>query len=344
MLRLQATAGNRAVAGLVEGLRSSRSPVQRQPVIPIQRAPATEVTWTSVTKTDSVGAPAQLPGVPTSFTFAEMMDADPLSSNPGTHTGSKPDGTAAWWPWFQARHNSQAPRGQKIYWVQGHLLNDNLHGPGTPKNLVPLSNTSNTNMETKGERAVKNAITKGEVVHYRVTAVWDRDPADRHRTWGLKADGSGPLVWGEQFAPSSIYWQATLKEEKPPGSGTWVDKGPLSTPEEGWYNTFPDPGHVPSDQLPVVPKSSLAVMVTDVPLSDELQIAGIGFTDGGSIKVEYAFRNVPNQEISFVPGIAGGKLVGKIPAKGLVNLHQIRITDLSTGNWIIKTHSGSPWS
>lgn len=73
-----------------------------------------------------------------------------------------------------------------LYWVQGHLLNDNLHGPGEPDNLVPLSNTSNTNMETSGERAVKKAVEAGKVLHYRVEAVWDKEPADRRRAYGVR--------------------------------------------------------------------------------------------------------------------------------------------------------------
>jgi hypothetical protein len=60
-------------------------------------------------------------------------------------------------------------------------------------------------METSGERAIKEAVLDdGKVVHYRVWADWRRSPSDLHKDYGLLADGSGSLLWGEQFAPVGI--------------------------------------------------------------------------------------------------------------------------------------------
>ena len=57
-----------------------------------------------------------------------------------------------------------------LYWVQGHLLNHNIHGPGVPDNLVPICNTTNTNMEAIIERFAKKLVDQGEVVYYEVNA------------------------------------------------------------------------------------------------------------------------------------------------------------------------------
>lgn len=304
VLHLQRLAGNRAVAGLLAGIdRAPAAPV-RHPAIPvvsrlvIQRVPATQVNWTPITKTDTVPVPPALAGSnpPTSFTFGHIMDADPLSSNSGGLVGSGPKGTSAWWPYFQARHQSQNQITSHLYWVQAHLLNDNIHGPGEPYNLVPLSNTSNTNMETKGEKAVKNAIRQGKVVHYRVEAVWDTDPADRRHTYGLKQEG-GSLVWGEQFAPSAVVWSAVEKREQPPGSGNWVDTSSLPQPELGWYNTFPQP--VPPDQAvtPTVAPPGAGITASPFKLPGAggvLTVAGKGFTPNGPVTITYL--NIPGQE------------------------------------------------
>ena len=53
------------------------------------------------------------------------------------------------------------------------MLNDNIHGPGEPKNLVPISNTLNTNMLGIVERFVKAAVNQSRVLYYEVEAHWE---------------------------------------------------------------------------------------------------------------------------------------------------------------------------
>ena len=341
-LDAQRLVGNRAVVTLVARVRAA--PGGGAPLV-VQRAPPpTQVAWTSITKTDTVPAPPALAGAPTSFTFAHTMEADPLSTDPNGHKGSGPNGKADWWPWFQKRHGLGG-----LYWVQAHLLNDNLYGPGEPKNLVPFSNTSNTNMETQGERAVKNAVKAGKVVHYKVTAVWDKEPADRRRAWGLIAEG-GTLLWGEQFAPTAIVWQAAEKTEQPPGSGNWVDATALSQPSLGWYNTFPDPGHQPAASGQVVPASALAAQVQDSlsPGGDEVVLRGAGFTDGGTIRLEWSRNSLTKPTVveDVAPAIVGGAFDFRRSSQNIHLLLQVRITDLTTGNWIARIHnpSSGTWS
>jgi hypothetical protein len=65
------------------------------------------------------------------FTFPRRMIAWPLTLE--GPTGSGPNNKAARWPYFQQRHQIR-----NNYWVQGHLLNDNIHGPGEPKTWFQL--------------------------------------------------------------------------------------------------------------------------------------------------------------------------------------------------------------
>jgi hypothetical protein len=275
---LQRTIGNRAVTQMIQSSRSG----QRQSVTVQRAAPPTKVSWSEETRTDTNVPPSLIGKVPTSFTLGSEMDADPLSKNSGGLVGSGPKGKSDWWPYLQARHKM----GTGLYWVQGHLLNDNLHGPGEPENLTPLSGTSNTNMETSGERAIKDAVLKdGKVVHYKVWAQW-RDPAELHGDFGLVADGTGSLVWGEQFAPIGIQWAAWEKQETPPGSGNWVDGPAISPPAPSWYNTFPQPK--PS-ATPAAPPKGFSVQVSAAPAVTgcTVVIKGTGFTDNGHVSISY---------------------------------------------------------
>lgn len=58
--------------------------------------------------------------------------------------------------------------------VQGHLLNENLGGPGnTLTNLTPLTKTGNSNHLHYAEANVKKEIKNGNVVEYEVVAHFD---------------------------------------------------------------------------------------------------------------------------------------------------------------------------
>ena len=143
-------------------------------------------------------------GATTHVTIASKMVAclsDVAPVNPVIR-GSPPDNSATWWPWFKARHQIS---GFGTFWVQGHLLNDNVYGPGRPFNLAPISNTLNTNMLNLVEKEVKTRVGNGDYVEYRVQAHWDQTPAKTREICGLRGQG-GSLLWGEQFAPTRLSW------------------------------------------------------------------------------------------------------------------------------------------
>jgi len=177
--------------------------------------PETKVLWASITLEDT----HPTTGIKTSFTFSKKMTANPLTHNGGLLKGSGPNGKATWWPFFQARHTPT--NGGRLWWVQGHLLNDKVHGPGEPHNLLPISGVLNTNMEALAENCVKQlVINEKRMLIYVVEAHWEgaknrKDgntgaafhPEEMRKTYGLKGvDKGGSLLWGEQFAPTRLSW------------------------------------------------------------------------------------------------------------------------------------------
>lgn len=197
--------------------------------------PATKVHWDFVTLTDTHPSLGSL-----SFTMPWRMTADPLSDTPSTDPsirGFGPDNKALWWPYFQKRHTIGG-----LFWVQGHLLNDNIWGPGDPRNLLPISNTLNTNMLNLVEKAVKTAVQGGKIVKYVVTAHWDITPTKIRETWGLISEG-GSLLWGEQFAPTRLSWElyelkvcpitSVLLSSPMVHGSSWYDD------TSQWMNNFP---------------------------------------------------------------------------------------------------------
>ncbi len=65
------------------------------------------------------------------------------------------------------------------YYILGHLLNHNLGGTGKDwKNLTPLTRDANSAHERIAESRVKNAVDAGNIVHYKVEAVYGRPKAN----------------------------------------------------------------------------------------------------------------------------------------------------------------------
>lgn len=94
--------------------------------------PATVVTW-SAPDEDGVS-----------------MRAEPLSLNPGPYAGSQPVEASKLWLKTSARHPGK--------YVRGHLLNHHVHGPGTKRNLTPITIGANNRMERLAESQVKKAV------------------------------------------------------------------------------------------------------------------------------------------------------------------------------------------
>lgn len=78
------------------------------------------------------------------------MRAEPLSLNPGPFAGSQPVEESKLWRLTTARFPGK--------YVRGHLLNHHVHGPGTRRNLTPITIGANNRMERLAESQVKKAV------------------------------------------------------------------------------------------------------------------------------------------------------------------------------------------
>lgn len=210
--------------------------------IPAAKLPTTNFFLSTITLSDSHPVTKQS----STFTFPRQMIADPLTSE--GPAGWEPDAKASWWPYFQQRHKTV-----NLFWVQGHMLNHLLHGPGTPNNLVPISNTLNTNMSALVEEIAKALVGKGKVLRYVVTAHWDGHRSSKgateldhprlvRETYGLKGikdtNGiEGTLLWGEQFAPTRLSWE--LYEKSATGALTPVALSDRTGGSDQWMNHYP---------------------------------------------------------------------------------------------------------
>ncbi|MBT7393551.1 MAG: DUF4157 domain-containing protein [Prolixibacteraceae bacterium] len=64
--------------------------------------------------------------------------------------------------------------GGSSYYIRGHLLNHNTHGPGKWTNMTPLSKEGNRLHESVAESKVKAAVSSGSIVYYFVKPVYGR--------------------------------------------------------------------------------------------------------------------------------------------------------------------------
>jgi hypothetical protein len=146
-----------------------------------------------------------------SIAFPRRMIACPLTVN--GPPGSVPNGHSNWWNLY---FNSASTGAQKRAWVQGHLLNHNLHGPGTDENLVPITDSLNRIMEKWAEKVVKECVNRRMILRYEVIVHWDagkrpgtdhdwmnnaaKHPSAMHQAYGDE------IRRGECLAPTSLEW------------------------------------------------------------------------------------------------------------------------------------------
>jgi hypothetical protein len=98
--------------------------------------------------------------------------------------GSTPDN---WPPWWAASQ----PSGGNDYWVQGHLLNMKLGGPGEARNLTPITKKANARHHSYIEKYAKEAAKDGDSIEYTVTALYD---------------GKGPRLTEDATNPKKAVW------------------------------------------------------------------------------------------------------------------------------------------
>ena len=128
------------------------------------------------------------------------MVANPLSVDPGGLAGSQPHQESKLWKAVNQREG--------VY-IRGHLLNHHVFGPGSNDNLVPITRSANTTMESQGEHIIKKAVLADNlVISYTVTAK-GKQPARK-------------FVPAESELPAQLILHAVTLEED---SGKWTKEG-----------------------------------------------------------------------------------------------------------------------
>lgn len=83
--------------------------------------------------------------------------------------GTEPADKAPIWERLGGLGAGTSTKVRKDWYVQGHLLNHNLGGPGKRYNLTPITKEANNDHKSQVETGLKEAVTdQGKVVYYRV--------------------------------------------------------------------------------------------------------------------------------------------------------------------------------
>jgi hypothetical protein len=120
-------------------------------------------------------------------------------------------------------------------WVAGHLLNDNLGGPGTARNLTPLTTAGNKNHLNTCETLIKNTITAcfSRTLYNKVDPYWygvyyKVEVGDQpHQKWGTGHP------W-DKVAISLTVWAHCVQMDKI--TGTITPGSVLDTPAACWFD------------------------------------------------------------------------------------------------------------
>lgn len=115
-------------------------------------------------------------------------------------------------------------KGGGSYYIRGHLINDNLGGPGKWNNMTALSRTANHEHEEKVESKVKAAFKIGAVIRYKVEATGNQNvkkatAADKNKFTKI-ADFATALPYLEQITeaeskvPTTIACEAYTMKKK----------------------------------------------------------------------------------------------------------------------------------
>ncbi len=119
-------------------------------------------------------------------------------------------------------------KGNGSYYVRGHMLNDNIHGPGVLKNLTPLSQKGNKNHLIEAEEAIKTAVQSGAVVRYTIDAQYAYSVSVPDDDEELQKAGIDSAEWenvrkvreAENNVPKGLTVEADLLKINP--DGKWV--------------------------------------------------------------------------------------------------------------------------
>lgn len=141
------------------------------------------------------------------------MHAELHPGHPDLQKGSSPTVKPNWWP-------NAPPATDNFfsgYMVQGHLLNDNVGGPGNNmKNLTPITRSANTTHEKQIEKEVKYLVLNNKaIVEYYVEADYSYHPTGKNlgAQGAVKADIDNNY---SQYMAGEIWAEYTAYDTKKP--------------------------------------------------------------------------------------------------------------------------------
>lgn len=101
--------------------------------------------------------------------------------------------------------------GGSSYYIRGHLLNHNTHGPGKWTNMTPLSKEGNKNHESLVESLVKAAVSSGAIVKYSVKPDYSRNEL---ATPSSASADIQEIREAEQHVPTKLVCEAIIIRKK----------------------------------------------------------------------------------------------------------------------------------
>ncbi|MCI0489628.1 MAG: DNA/RNA non-specific endonuclease, partial [Blastocatellia bacterium] len=158
-------------------------------------------------------------------------EAKVLSQDSGGSKGSEPADDPPIWQAVQHRKSDDNKRA----YVQGHLLNHNVHGPGKRFNMAPITYTANAEHKNGIEEEIKKRVlVQNEVAYYKITAVYGTHPTSPDYT-KLTSKAASTLTPDEQIQlrameadrklPLRFEFDAhTLKND----NGKWIEDKKIS--------------------------------------------------------------------------------------------------------------------
>jgi hypothetical protein len=126
--------------------------------------------------------------------------------------------------------------GGSSYYIRGHLLNHNIHGPGSWANMTPLSKEGNRKHESEAESKVKAAVLSGAIVEYTVEPVYEIGTLST-------PENTNPVVKeireAEQYVPTGLKVEANvIKPEENNKKTPLVPSGTINNPVNTNINSY----------------------------------------------------------------------------------------------------------
>lgn len=157
--------------------------------------------------------------------------------------GSTPGDNAEIWASLENLGLAQGKSVRAHWYVQGHLLNHNLGGPGMRFNLTPITKRANNRHKADVETTLKSEVNQknGKIIYYKVTALASPPKGGNPRLAELNAKETKQKALGKSLTTKEGREMLALKalnlltsgfkcqayELEKDGNGEWTKKGKI---------------------------------------------------------------------------------------------------------------------